>query len=80
MKLQAHITSYITMADTYLSNLAEPLERSAIASGRDAWSLAHKAGITQHAYALSRDIYDAHIQTALGVVFPNAIFKDKKVY
>lgn len=50
-----------------------------IKSGRDAWTVASRAGITQHAYE-DRAVKDGHIQTALQRVFPNAVFKDKKVY
>ena len=90
MKLKAHTASYITMADTFLSNFPDPrrspealllrLNRYSIVSGVDAWTVAGRAGITRHAYDLGRDIHDAHIQTALQVVFPNAVFKDRKVY
>ena len=100
MKLKAHTASYITMADTFLSNFSEAkllaqkcpdprrspealllrLNRYSIVSGVDAWTVAGRAGITRHAYDLGRDIHDAHIQTALQVIFPNAVFKDRKVY
>lgn len=48
--------------------------------GRDAWTVAHRAGICAEAYAMSRDIHDAHIQTALEKIFPNVVFKDAKRY
>ena len=50
-----------------------------ILHGRDAWTVAHRAGITAEAYK-DREVVDAHIQTALERIFPNAVFKDKKVY
>ena len=50
-----------------------------IKTGRDAWSIAHRAGIVRDAYA-DREIVDAHIQTALEKIFPNADFLDKKIY
>jgi hypothetical protein len=48
--------------------------------GVDAWTVAHRAGLTREAYAMGRDINDAHIQTALEKIFPNAVFMDKKRY
>lgn len=56
------------------------LALSDIKTGREAWGAAHKAGITSEGYAMGRDIHDAHIQTALERIFPNAEFKDRKVY
>jgi hypothetical protein len=54
--------------------------RLAVVTGRDAWTIAHLAGVVREAYAMDRDIHDAHIQTALQKIFPNAVFRDKKVY
>lgn len=53
-----------------------------VKTGRDAWSIAHKAGITRRAYDLPRElgVNDAHIQTALEDIFPNAVFRDAKRY
>jgi hypothetical protein len=51
-----------------------------VKTGRDAWLVAHRAGLCAEAYAMSRDIHDAHIQTALEKVFPNAVFRDAKRY
>lgn len=51
-----------------------------VKTGVDAWAVAHRVGITNEAYAMSRDIHDAHIQTALEKIFPNAVFKDAKRY
>lgn len=78
MRLGDYVSQYKNMAETFLAS--HNLTCEAILTGRDAWTVAHKVGITNHAYALSRDIYDAHIQTALEKVFPNAVFNDKKVY
>jgi hypothetical protein len=50
-----------------------------ILTGRDAWTVAHRCGITNEAYK-DRSVIDAHIQTALQSIFPNAEFKDKKRY
>ena len=55
------------------------LTPAAIEQGRDAWSIAHKLGWTREAYD-KLDAYDAHIQTALGYIFPNVIFRDAKRY
>lgn len=48
--------------------------------GRDAWTVAHRAMIYLDARDNFPDAYDAHIQTALEKIFPNAIFRDKKRY
>lgn len=61
-----------------LANCPETLPNM-ITTGRDAWAVAHRCGITEEAYR-DCDVTDAHIQTALKAVFPNAIFKDKKRY
>lgn len=53
--------------------------RDDVLTGKDAWALAHRAGVTQFCYK-DRSVVDAHIQTALEQIFPNAVFKDKKVY
>jgi hypothetical protein len=50
-----------------------------VQTGRDAWQVAHMAGITREAYA-DRSVTDGHIQTALEKIFPAAKFLDKKVY
>lgn len=47
-----------------------------ISLGRDAWMVAHRAGITNQAYAIE-GIHAAHIQTALRKIFPKAVFRDK---
>lgn len=55
------------------------LDRLAIKSGKDAWTIAHRVGITREAYK-DPTITDGHIQTALERIFPNAVFEDRKVY
>lgn len=55
------------------------LNRHDITTGRDAWSAASLCGILKDAYA-DNAIRDAHIQTALERIFPNAIFRDAKHY
>ena len=50
-----------------------------VKTGRDAWTVAHSAGITADAYR-DRDTLDAHIQTALEKIFPAAVFNDPKRY
>jgi hypothetical protein len=80
MKLDAQIETYKGMAIAWLEVNTPTLTRYSIYAGRDAWTVAHNAGITRHAYAISRDITDGHIQTALERIFPNAAFLDRKVY
>ena len=51
-----------------------------IQKGSSAWTIAHRSGITEEAYAIDRRVTDAHIQTALEKIFPNALFLDRKRY
>ncbi len=66
------------MASDWLSH-AGKMTCADITTGKDAWTVAHRAGITNEAYE-DRSVVDAHIQTALESIFPNAVFRDKKVY
>lgn len=61
-----------------LANCPEELPAKVL-TGRDAWAIAHKCGITDEAYR-DRSVVDAHIQTALEQIFPNAVFRDAKRY
>lgn len=75
------INAWTIKASTWLASATNgKLTRNDITAGVDAWAVAHRAGITNEAYAISRDIVDAHIQTALSRIFPNAVFKDAKRY
>lgn len=73
----ATVNRWTCMAEDYLSG--RDMFREGILTGRDAWEVAHRAGITREAYG-DREVTDGHIQTALERVFPNAIFQDRKVY
>lgn len=69
-------------AQAWLDANANGLTRLTLAeimTGIDAWTVAHRSGITQEAYS-DRTVTDAHIQTALERIFPNAQFKDVKRY
>lgn len=70
------IDAYLT---AQLTPLGEGVTRMSIRTGSGAWAIAHNAGVTREAYA-DRSVIDAHIQTALERIFPNAVFKDPKVY
>lgn len=50
-----------------------------VMTGKDAWNIAHQCHILREAYN-DRTVIDAHIQTALEDIFPNAVFLDRKVY
>ena len=63
----------------WLEQNARHLTLADIDTGINAWAVAHRSGITKEAYQ-DRNITDGHIQTALQRIFPNAVFKDKKVY
>lgn len=77
-KLSHKLEHYRAMIDATLADYN--LTRDDILTGRDAWAVAHKAGVTRDAYDISRDICDAHIQTALAALMPRAVFKDVKRY
>lgn len=71
------VNRWTCMAEDYLSG--RDMFREGILTGVDAWTVAHRAGITSEAYE-DRTAIDAHIQTALEVIFPNAVFLDPKYY
>ena len=77
---QETICRWRGMAEVWLANnTRKGNTRADVLNGIDAWTIAHRCGITNDAYQ-DRDIVDAHIQTALEKIFPNCLFKDKKVY
>lgn len=65
-------------AERYLID-THGITRAGVRTGVDAWSVAHRIGITREACE-DRTVTDAHIQTALERVFPNAVFRDAKRY
>lgn len=73
------VDRWIKLVDSWFAANALTLGRNAVAHGRDAWTVANRAGLTREAYE-DRTITDGHIQTALERIFPNAVFRDKKVY
>jgi len=50
-----------------------------IVTGADAWTVFSRSGVSHEVYA-DRTVTDGHIQTVLEKVFPNAVFKDRRVY
>lgn len=78
MKLAEHLPAYRRQAAEWLA--ARNMTPEQIMTGREAWGVAHGAGICRHAYDQGRDVFDAHIQTALQAIMPNAVFKDPKRY
>jgi hypothetical protein len=78
MKISADtVASWRERCATWLA--PRNLTPDAILTGRDAWTVAHRSGLTAEAYQ-DRDVVDAHIQTALERIFPNAVFQDAKRY
>lgn len=73
------IARWSVMAADWVSAHGRGIGLEAIDTGQLAWSVAHSCGITNEAYQ-DRTILDAHIQTALEKIFPNAVFKDAKRY
>lgn len=79
IRLASELEAYRALAVNWLAEHTT-LRSADILTGKDAWTIAHNAGITRKAYEMGRDITDAHIQTALERIFPNAVFKDAKRY
>ena len=87
MKIPAEkVEQFRKMAANWLFNTLQ-LSTDDVLTGSDAWIVACKSGITEQCYGnTAKDIpamvgvNDAHIRTALEKIFPNAVFKDKKVY
>ena len=80
MKLAAYIEEFTQLATEWLAENFPEMSLADIQTGQDAWTVAHKSGITEAAYNIGRDVYDAHIQTVLEIIMTNAVFKDKKRY
>ncbi len=78
IKLEAHLADWTARAVAFLE--AHNLTIEDVKTGANAWTVAHKTRITMDAYDISRDIVDAHIQSALERIFPCAVFKDAKRY
>ena len=78
MKLKAYIPEWQQRAQSWL--FERDLLCSDVTTGVDAWTVAHSTGITREAYSIDRSVVDAHIQTALKQIFPNAVFKDRPHY
>lgn len=78
MRLQSELPGWTRRVDDDLRLLG--LGRGQILHGVDAWRIAHRTRITHDAYDMSRDVTDAHIQTALQRIFPRCVFKDPKRY
>jgi hypothetical protein len=66
-----------TMCTDWLT--AYKLSPADIKTSRDAWYVAARSDMTRLLYT-DRDVTDGHIQTVLEQIFPNATFKDRKVY
>lgn len=78
---QEMIAKWANKVDEWFENTqVSTLHASDITSGREVWAIAGKLGLTREAYNIGRDVLDAHIQTALEKIFPNAIFLDPKRY
>ena len=77
-KLDYKLPVYTAMIDELLAR--HDITRDSITEGWQAWKVADMAGVTRDAYEISRDICDAHIQTVLEKILPNAVFKDAKRY
>lgn len=79
-KLDNFVCKWRADCVAWLAQHAPNISLDAVTTGRDAWAIAHRAGITKEAYDISRDVVDAHIQTVLQKIFPKAVFRDAKRY
>ena len=68
------INRWAAMAADYLGRNGYDI--SDVKMGVEAWDIAHYVGITKEAYR-DRSVVDAHIVTALKLIFPEAVFKDR---
>lgn len=74
---KATVNRWSVMAADYLGRNGYDLDD--VKTGVDAWEIAHRVGITREAYE-DHSVVDAHIKTALKVIFPEAVFKDRYTY
>lgn len=72
------IIDYLNDGSNFKDGDPKPVE--IVKTGSTAWEIAHRSGAARFCYDLSRDVYDAHIKTALAKIFPNAVFADKYHY
>lgn len=79
------VVRWTKMVDDWMTKNAGILDpygvstRDHIIDGASAWTLVHRSGVLDEAYK-DRSVVDAHIQTAMEIIFPNVRFLDKKVY
>lgn len=71
------INRWAAMAADYLGHNGYDIADVKI--GVEAWGIAHSIGITEEAY-LDRSVVDAHVVSALKLIFPEAVFKDRYTY
>lgn len=83
--IRSMIEAFMANGDNFTDGT--PRSVDIVATGADAWNVAHRAGVTSYCYGdSSRDLpgidgcVDAHIKTALAGIFPNAVFKDRYGY
>jgi hypothetical protein len=80
-KLIKFRSDYESMAADWLREYSNgSISLPDIKTGVDAWAVAHRSGIVRNAYNQGRDVLDAHIQTILESIMPNAVFLDQKRY
>lgn len=81
----ATVVRWTEMVDSWFSknfgvtDRAGITHRTHVTDGSSAWTIAHRSGVTDVAYA-DRSVTDAHIVSALKKIFPNAVFKDRYTY
>lgn len=73
------VARWTKMAADWMREAQDPGTVTDVYLGAEAWAIAHRAGITEEAYA-DRSVTDAHIVTALKQIFPKAVFQDRYVY
>lgn len=67
------VSRWTAQVDAWMSENWQGMTRDGVQFARDAWTVAHRSGVTDEAYR-DRSVTDAHIQTALAKIFPNIVF------
>jgi len=75
-----HFATMQSLCEAWLTEHAPDWKLSDILTGERAWTIYHKAGCFDALGGYRSEYNDAHIQTALEKVFPNAQFRDAKRY
>lgn len=72
------VAAFTATVDAWIEAKCSPgKSRMDVTTGVTAWEVAHLSGIVREAYQ-APNTHDAHIQTVLKAIFPNAQFAGRK--